>query len=105
MLGKVEVPDDDAKKKDKKLAKKAKRGKTKGGRIDVSPASSRTAVSPSTLHAPSIQGSSEEEAGEDENDENGERGGGDFSTYAKKKEESKGVLTGILDHLLPCVTY
>lgn len=63
--------------------------------MDVSPASSRVATSASTLHAPSVQGSSEDDVEEEEIDENGLlNGSGDFAAQPKKKGEPKSAPTG-----------
>lgn len=80
----MEKRGDDEKKKDKRLAKKAKRGKAKGSKIDINSVANRTAMSTSTLHTPSIQESSEEE--EEEEDDGEQNGSGDFPTYPRKKD-------------------
>lgn len=85
MLGKVEKYDDDKKKKDKKFTKKVKKGKAITGKM--SPATSRIAMSTSTLHTPSIPGSTEEEEEADE-DEREQNGSGDLF---RKKEDLKSV--------------
>lgn len=60
--------------------------KAKGAKADISPAASRIEMSPSTLHSPSIQDSSEEEVEGDEDENEEQEGSGDF---VKKKEEKK----------------
>ncbi|CAL1680177.1 unnamed protein product [Lasius platythorax] len=89
---KVEKHDDDKKKKDKKFAKRAKKGKAMTGKAETSPVTSRMEMSTSTLHAPSIQESSEEEEEEDE-DEGEQNGSGDLPTYSRKKGDSKSAPT------------
>lgn len=93
-LGKVEKYDNDGKKKDKKSTKKAKKGAGKGGKAEISPAPSRMTMSSRTLHTSSIQASSEEDFEEDDEEDGERNASGDFSTYIKKKGESKIMPTG-----------
>lgn len=85
MLGKVEIYDDEKKKKYKKIPKKVKKGKATG---KISPAPSRIAIT-NTLHTPSItsipESTEEEEEDEVEREQNA---GGDLF---RKKEDLKSV--------------
>ncbi|XP_050455387.1 dynein axonemal heavy chain 10 [Cataglyphis hispanica] len=80
---KVEIYDDEKKKKLKKIPKKVKKGKVQPGKISPVP----IAISTSTLHTPSIPESTEEEEDEDED----EREQNESDDLFRKKEDLKSL--------------